>query len=247
MFCTQVPEECPAEIEQLIDLCLATEPADRPTAKQAFDTISACSPHLAAPSPPIPPPPTHGRSGPHLADSQASRHSAEASSPSNGQVLASQGHGKANTRRQQLSAVSMPGRAQSIELPPWQSQQPHSEAGPASVQLSSLDSSPDRQGPSEAAQTVQVPPEHLGRHQSNAIQHQMPATSQAAQDIRQHTCWLAEHGQEDSLAAGQDESSTCASGGLPLGVQGHLYPSPFAFAADDSGPLWSWHNGQNAA
>ena len=44
----QAPQECPAEVEQLIDLCLAMEPADRPSAKQAFDIISSCSPSQAA-------------------------------------------------------------------------------------------------------------------------------------------------------------------------------------------------------
>ena len=42
----RVPDECPKEIAQLIDNCLATEPNDRPTAREVIRAI------LAAPSSP---------------------------------------------------------------------------------------------------------------------------------------------------------------------------------------------------
>ncbi|KAL3145136.1 hypothetical protein ABBQ38_001740 [Trebouxia sp. C0009 RCD-2024] len=35
----KVPQECPAEIDQLINQCLAHEPEDRPTAKEIYETI----------------------------------------------------------------------------------------------------------------------------------------------------------------------------------------------------------------
>lgn len=35
----KVPQECPAEIDQLIDQCLAQDPEERPTAKDIYETI----------------------------------------------------------------------------------------------------------------------------------------------------------------------------------------------------------------
>ena len=35
----KVPQECPAEIDQLINQCLAQDPEERPTAKEIYETI----------------------------------------------------------------------------------------------------------------------------------------------------------------------------------------------------------------
>lgn len=35
----RVPQECPAEIDQLIDLCLSQDPDDRPTARDICEKI----------------------------------------------------------------------------------------------------------------------------------------------------------------------------------------------------------------
>ena len=35
----KVPQECPAEIDKLINQCLAHEPEERPTAKDIYETI----------------------------------------------------------------------------------------------------------------------------------------------------------------------------------------------------------------
>ena len=35
----KVPQECPAEIDQLINQCLAQNPDERPTAKDIYETI----------------------------------------------------------------------------------------------------------------------------------------------------------------------------------------------------------------
>ncbi len=37
--CDRVPEECPQDISDLIDACLRTDPATRPTALAALDVL----------------------------------------------------------------------------------------------------------------------------------------------------------------------------------------------------------------
>ncbi len=240
----QAPEECPAEIEQLIDLCLATDPTDRPTAKQAFDVISACSPHLAAPSPPTPQQPIHLPAEPRLADSQASWQSAAAANLYNGQAPADHRSGAAGCQTPQQAST----RGSAQETPSaWQPSQV--DASLASRQMStdqmqSAGSTADSQA-SDCQRTAQAVPSEQGDMRA---QHQLPKQWTEGQDSSQHTWWPVEYGQERSPSTGQHASATPASGTLPLGAQGHLYPSPFAMAVDDSGPLWSWPDAaQNVA
>lgn len=243
----QAPEECPAEIEQLIDSCLATDPKDRPTAKQAFDIISACSPHLAAPSPPTPPQAIHVPAEPQLADSQASWRSAAAADLRNGQALADQRCDTAGNQTQQQAPARASAQEQSDTPSAWQPSQADASFASRQVstdQLQSAGSTADSQT-SDCARTAQAVPSERGDMKT---QHQLPKRWTERQDSSQHTWWPVEYGQERSPSTGQRVSSTHASGTLPLGAQGHLYPSPFAMAVDNSGPLWSWPDAaQNVA
>ena len=58
-------------------------------------------------------------------------------------------------------------------------------------------------------------------------------------NMQWHTVGLSGQGVDQRPIAPTHEYDT--SVGLPMGVLGHLYPSPFANAADaSSGPLWDW-------
>ena len=244
----QAPEECPAEIEQLIDLCLATDPTDRPTAKQAFDIISACSPHLAAPSPPNPSQPTHLPADPQLADSRASWQSAAAAADMyNRQALADHSSDAAGNQTPQQASARTCALEQSQTPSAWQPSQADASlvSGQMSTdQLQSAGSTTESQA-SDCRGAAQVV---LSEQGDTRAQHQLPQRQTGGQDSSQHTWWPVEYGQEGSPSTGQHASASHASGTLPLGAQGHLYPSPFAMAVDDSGPLWSWPDAaQNAA
>ncbi|DBB04569.1 hypothetical protein WJX77_008736 [Trebouxia sp. C0004] len=240
----KAPEECPAEIEQLIDLCLATDPRDRPTAKQAFDIISACSPHLAAPSPPTPPQPIHVPDEPQLTDSQATWRSAAAADLHNRQALAEHRSDSAGNQTQQQAPAWASAQEQCHTPCAWQPS--HADARVASGQMSTdqlqtAGSTADSQT-SDCRRTAQAVPSEPADMRA---QHQLPKRRTERQDSSQHSWWPDEYGQDST---GQHVSSTHASGMLPLGAQGHLYPSPFAMAVDDSGPLWSWPDAaQNVA
>ena len=243
----QAPEECPAEIEQLIDLCLATDPKDRPTAKQAFDVISACSPHLAAPSPPTPPQAIHAPADPQLADSQASWRSAAAADLRDGQALADHSSDAAGNQTQQQALARVSAQEQSHTPSAWQPSQADASLASRQVptdQLQTAGSTADSQT-SDCWRTAQAV---LSEPGDMRAQRQLPKQRTEGQDSRQHSWWPVEYGQESSPSTGQHVSSTHTSGTLPLGAQGHLYPSPFAMAVDDSGPLWSWPDAaQNVA
>ena len=228
-------------------MCLATDPSDRPTAKQAFDVISACSPHLAAPSPPTPPQAIHLPADPQLADSQPSWRSAVAADLYNGQTLADHSSDAAGNQTQQQASTRVSAPEQSRTPSAWQPSQ--ADASLASRQMSTdqlqtAGSTTDSQA-SVCRRTAQAEPSEQGGMRA---QHQLPKQHTEGQDSSQHTWWPVEYGQERSPSTGQHASSTHTSGTLPLGAQGHLYPSPFAMALDDSGPLWSWPDAaQNAA
>lgn len=244
----QVPEECPAEIEQLIDLCLATEPADRPTAKQAFDIISSCSPHLPALAPPTPAPIPHQQAAlsPDDPESWVEMPAVE-TVEINSIPMGSLGD---QSRQQSLSGVPSYARCmQSI------SQQP----APASGGDSSAD---------ELAVGHELPLKGQSISQNALHQFQTADMSSAtAQERHDHEAGLQkghqlpyqqqQAGDEDSMysLAGSDNASlpTAApmhlekgsQGTLPLGVFGHLYPSPFDMADDESGASsWCWQTGQ---
>ena len=243
----QAPEECPAEIEQLIDLCLATDPTDRPTAKQAFDVISACSPHLAASSPPTPQQAIYAPADPQPADSPASWRSAAAADLRVGQALADHSSDTAGNQTQQQAPAWGSVQEQSHTPSAWQPSQAdasHVSRQVSTDQLQTAGSTADSQA-SDCWRTEQAVPSEPGNMRA---QHQSPQRQTERQDSSQHAYWPVEYGQERSPPTGQHASAIHASGTLPLGAQGHLYPSPFAMAVDDSGPLWSWPDAaQNVA
>lgn len=255
----QVPEECPAEIEQLIDLCLATDPADRPTAKQAFDTISSCSPPLAAPTPPIPTPAPQQKAP---VSTDLPKVYAQAPPMQN----AERGYGSHSTLDSQTAQLE---QSQQQSLDSWK--------GAARCSL-----------PSHAQKSEDVNGCHLpagppeGVHQQPAVDHGMPqhalpqspqpglqiqvpqATGQS--DSQQYNGHWSPPLQQDGVLSNFElhsspdlgqfpvnaQVSPQQEGGpqdtLPLGMFGHLYPSPFATADDESsGPLWCWRNEQPAS
>ncbi|KAA6422516.1 MAG: cytochrome P450 [Trebouxia sp. A1-2] len=243
----KAPEECPAEIEQLIDLCLATDPKDRPTAKQAFDVISACSPHLAAPSPPTPLQASHLPSDLQVAESQASWQSAAAADLHSRQALADHSSDTAGNQTQQHASARVSAVEQSDTPSAWQPSQ--ADASLASRQISTdqlqTAGSAAHSQTCDCPKTAQAVPSDRG---DMTASHQLSQRQTERQDSSQHSWWPVVYGQASSSSTGQRVSWSHASGTLPLGAQGHLYPSPFALAVDDSGPLWSWPDAaQNAA
>lgn len=242
LLAAQVPEECPAEIEQLIDLCLATEPADRPTAKQAFDIIGACSLNLPPPVPHAPSPTTHQQEA-------VSAGALESCSPPPGMQAVGIVHASvpAMGGQSQKSLGSQPGSGAGMQ----------SSFQPAAVADGTLASMP---APGHYMPVVghSTPLNGLGQAPS-----EIQTATRSDQDVRlqdgsqppvlQLEGGGAEHSMYSVLEAGKVTSHTAedthlTEGSLPLGVFGHLYPSPFAMADDDSGDsLWCWQHRQAAS
>ncbi len=240
----------------MIDLCLATEPTDRPTAKQAFDIISSCSPHLAAPSPAATPQLSQEPIQPQLASvdqSTSSQPAAAARFHGEEQAAADTRGAAVDWTRQQLQVQQAQAQVQSVEMPTWQSQAASIQPGLSCAQmpghqLSLLENDAeshafDSKGvPQTASLSTQAV--WSGTDKGSALPHQMLAVSQDGQDTSRRKWWSSSQGQAHLSPVSQSVPVDQTAGMLPLGVQGHLYPSPFAMAADDaSGPLWSWHNG----
>lgn len=208
----QVPQECPLQVEQLIDLCLATDPADRPTAKQAFDIISTCSsPAATAVLPPVSPAvqqPPQTAAPPQAAATAADTNHQQQQQPQK-ELHVLQGI-SAQSGHPQVSQLSQPA-----ELLPGNIAHPIQEA---------------------AAQHIESEQQLL----PDASVPMQQVTRQPGSDgMQRHLAGLSNQGVDQHAAAptlGYDTSL-----GLPMGVLGHLYPSPFAVAADaSSGPLWDW-------
>ena len=238
----QVPEECPAEVEQLIDLCLATDPADRPTAKQAFDIISTCSPPLAAPDP---------APRQQAATSAATWMQAPAvqSADRNAALTSSLGTQSAQLDREQPLTNLQNGK--------------HAQSGAAN---GNHHVSPDgmvlgQQLPSELGvrQPSWQQPSLLGHSVKRAHTADSQTTKHGNAEIsssQQQDIALTDNYPppmyEQNLVSDSSQplsnSLTGLQAAMPVGVFGHLYPSPFALAADDcSGPLWCWRNEQAAS
>ena len=233
----QVPEECPAEIEQLIDLCLATEPADRPTAKQAFDIISCCNPHLPAPAPPTPPPIPHQQAA-ASADVPESWVQTPAIEPAS-----------VSSKDREQSLGGLPGSAHYLQSA---FQQPATANGDSPSNMPA-----QRHQVLTAGQTVpsdglrQYPPAGVSTatsqtpsDQDAGLQngHQMPSRQQADDGAKHRS------GTATLLTVNPTHSTNGSQDSLPLGVFGHLYPSPFAMADEGSGSsLWCWQHGQAAS
>ena len=154
---------------------------------------------------------------------------------------------------------SLPAHTQSIELPSW-----HSQGVAANHELDHAQA-PRHQVPLPSYQAEHhtldaagssVDPPGLSRQDINdtvssgsgGVQHQLLAAQQELHNSSQHAWWPSGEQQAQAFPAiGQDVSAPQTEEMVPLGVHGHLYPSPFAVAVDDSsGPLWTWH-GQSAA
>lgn len=239
VIAVQVPEECPAEIEQLIDLCLATEPADRPTAKQAFDIIGACSLHLPPPVPPTPAPtPLHQDAVPSR--SVESKHLSTPPGSDGAEVVHVSEPSMAVQRHKSLSSLSGPG-----DSVPSTSEQAAAVDGivgmPARHQVPVVGHNKPLNGlhqpPSGEVSTANWP-EHSGEVQKG---HQPPFQQQNGLGVKHSMYSSSQAGIATSPTADHNDM---AKGSLPLGVLGHLYPSPFAMADDDSGgSSWSWPHG----
>ncbi|KAL3148304.1 hypothetical protein ABBQ38_013768 [Trebouxia sp. C0009 RCD-2024] len=241
----KVPEECPAEIEQLIDLCLATEPADRPTAKQAFDIIGACSLHLPPPVPPTPAPtPLQQDAVPlsyverkHCSTPPGSDSAEVAHVPE--PFIAAQG---------QKSLNSLSGCGDSV---PSSSQQATAVDGslgdmPVRHQVPVVGHNEPLNGfrqPPSAEVAIANWPEHSGEVQKEP---QSPSQQPDGHGAKHSLYSSSEAGTAIATSPTADHSHM-AKGPLPLGVFGHLYPSPFAMADDDSGgSSWCWPHGPTA-
>lgn len=217
----QVPLECPFEVEQLIDMCLATDPSERPTAKQAFDIISSCATPAAsalpanAASQPVPP-------VQELATHQAISGGAASQKPS----AAAQSHG--------LQGAIDPGQAgQQFPAAPAQSKLlPHNSHSQPPNMASEHSPSKLLQSAGNAASS---PPGQLGT-----------ATPGLRDQRQQHSNGMAKHEGIYAQASlwldsGPLNGVQSPATAMPTGVYGHLYPSPFAAAMDtSSGPLWDW-------
>lgn len=242
-----MPEECPAEVEQLIDLCLATEPADRPTAKQAFDIISSCSPHspALAPSTPAPIP---------LQQASASADNLESwvETPAVETVdIGAIPVGSLDSQSRQQSMGSVQSLAQSMQSLSQQLSAAHRQDHPASalaieheLPFEGQSTSQNVLHQSQTAQTFSAPMgpgQDLGWQDGCQLRHQ-----QQRHGVKDNNYSFA--GSDNAPLPGATVPTHLTNGSkgtLPLGVFGHLYPSPFDMADDGSGDsIWGWQNGQ---
>lgn len=215
-FCAQVPQECPLEVEQLIDMCLATDPADRPTAKQAFDIISSCS----SPA---------GTAQAQTQKEPASQADADAKSHAGPQQ---QQHGQpaVGNHQQHDFAQTRAAPQEMAHLPQSAEPLPH-----GLTQQQGLQHPEDPvANPMGSVQQLQAQPlVDTGQLQQSPVQ----SRSEGAPALpSQKVVPVPNSQQQQEPSWGYDTAA-----GLPTGVLGHLYPSPFAVAADaSSGPLWDW-------
>lgn len=218
-----MPQECPLEVEQLIDMCLATDPADRPTAKQAFDIISACSSAGAASGLPHVQPAVQPRPQDRPAlqagavTLEAGQQQQQPQSQSRSQHTVQDDHVQCGS--QQLA----------------QSKQPEPSV-PDGLQYSTQSSAEQLADSSQKAASADEG--HVGRQEQEAV-HSGSQSAQAGPSRLLHQPVVPMPNQQGTTvpAWGYDTAA-----GLPTGVLGHLYPSPFAVAADASsgGPEWDW-------
>ena len=235
----QVPEECPAEIEQLIDLCLATDSADRPTAKQAFDIIGACSL--------TPPPPVHPTSPPQqdVASLGAVESGRCPTAPgTEGVEVVHVSEVSMGVQREKSMGSLLRPAAHSV----------HSTSQPPTVADGTLANmpAPRHQGPvmghdNTLTAWLQSPSGQVSTatwSDHSGVGHQSPFQQQGGGEAKHSMCSSSDAGVATWPTA---ERNHLANGSLPLGVYGHLYPSPFAMADDDSGgSLWCWQHRQAA-
>ena len=221
----QVPQECPLQVEQLIDLCLATDPADRPTAKQAFDIISSCSsPAATAVLPRVSP---------------AVQQPPETAAPPQAAATAVDTNQQQQQQQQQHQQLQQQQRQPQKELHVLQG----TSAQSGHLQVSQL-TQPAELLPGDIAHPIQeAAAQHTDSEQQLPPDASVPmqqVTKQPGSDgMQRHLAGLSNQGVDQHAAASTQGYDTSLV--LPMGVLGHLYPSPFAVAADaSSGPLWDW-------
>ena len=240
-WCVQVPEECPAEIEQLIDMCLATEPADRPTAKQAFDIISSCSSHLPAVAPPPPTPIPLQQAAASADNPESCVEMPAVETVDTGGIpmgsLDDQSRQSLSHCRQSFSQQSSAAscRDHSADAHVMGHKQPlHGQTAPQHAfhqsQTAGTSSANALMGPGQDLEWPEG-------HQSPVQQQQRGVTNSMYS--------LAGSGNAPTRATVPTHLANGSQGALPLGVFGHLYPSPFDMADDESdGSSWGWQTRQ---
>lgn len=247
-WCAQVPQECPAEIEQLIDMCLATKPADRPTAKQAFDIISSCSPHLPALAPPTPAPIPHQQAAASADNAESWVETPAVESVDVGGITM----GSLGEQSRQHTTGDGQSPAHCMQSPSQQtSAAKHQDTSadalairhelPFEGQSTPQNSSPQQKTAETSSANAQTGPDQGAEWQDR---HQLPYQQQQ-RGVKDKMYSLA--GSEDTLqpATVPTHLTDWSQGALPLGVFGHLYPSPFDMADDESGgSSWGWQTGQ---
>ena len=246
-WCVQVPEECPAEVEQLIDMCLATNPADRPTAKEAFDIISSCNPHLPAVAPPAPAPIPHQQAAasadaPEIWVQSPAIEAVDVACVPHPSMGCPDDHSRqqaafAHCRQSFQQSAGSNGKGASAEaralghklpftnlgIPLNGTHQPQSSTAGMSV-LS-------KTWPDQAAELDDG--------------HQLPSQQQEGDGANNTMYSLARpHGNSTPPSAHHNHLANGSQGALPSGMFGHLYPSPFDVADDESGgSVWCWQPG----
>lgn len=255
LWCVQVPEECPAEIEQLIDLCLATDPADRPTAKEAFDIISSCNPHLPAVAPPTPAPIPHQQAA-ASADAPESWVQLPSIEAVDVACIPQPSVGSSDEESRQQAVCHVPGFAhckQSFQ----QSPALHGEGGSAEApalghELSFTNLGIPLNG-THQAQTLTAGMSALNKtwpDQAAELHngHQLPSQQQEGDGAKDTMYSLARPRDATPPSAHHNHLAAGSQGALPSGMLGHLYPSPFDVADDESGDcVWCWQPGLAAS
>ena len=205
-------------------MCLATDPADRPTAKQAFDIISACSTAGAASGlPPVQPPAQpRPQDRPALQSSAVTLEASQQQQPqldmeTHSQHIVPDDHVRHGSQQLAQSRQSEPSVPNGLQYSPQNT----------AIQMT------DRS--QEAASAEEC---HVRRQEQTAV-HSGSQSAQAGPFRLLHQPVVPTPNQQVTSvpAWGYDTAA-----GLPTGVLGHLYPSPFAVAADASsgGPEWDW-------
>lgn len=225
-------------------MCLATDPADRPTAKQAFDVISACSgPAAVSAHPAVPPTPN-----------------APALNKAAAQAAVDDSHanlGQSQQQQQQQVGLAYGSHQQQeqVGLAHWNNQQQEQAGLAHRNNQQHAHAEPDEMA--EASQAIEPPSLLMYQHEQQTT---LPFPGNVRQPPTQVVVDTGQLQQSRTHAEGHSAAPDLGdvhpppppgqeapsggydtAAGLPTGVLGHLYPSPFAIAADaSSGPLWDW-------
>lgn len=251
----QVPEECPAEIEQLIDMCLAMDPADRPTAKEAFDVISTCNPPLPVVAPPTPAPIPHQQAAASADAPERSVQSPAVEAVGVGCVpQASMGSLDEQSRQQAVCHVPdfVHGR-QSLQQSAASNGEGSSDNALAlghkllftnlGIPLNGTHQ-PQTSAAGMSAPNKTWPNQAAGSHNG----HQLLSQQQEGNGAKDTMYSLPRSANGTPPSAHHDHLAHGSQGALPSGMFGHLYPSPFDVADDESGgSTWCWQPGLAAS